>query len=179
MRLYVSLFEAKAYYQLSLSNKKHWSWRLALTRESSKQIKDAALQTTPHFVGRIARKRLALLDNELFPWPLVHHFPQIIFYSKPFHFVANNELIVSNCPLMRMGQDLLTWVLTLIDDFINFCAEYVSSMQLAAIYYRSYTCTCKMVVKLLHKPFMSIMLDGGGVSFLFIIIIMGNANECL
>ena len=48
-----------------------------------------------------------------------------------------------------MGQDLLTWVLTLIDDFINFCAEYVSSKQLAAIYHRSYTCTCKMVVKLL------------------------------
>lgn len=80
VRLYVSLFAAKAYYHLSLSNKKHWSWRLALTRESSKQIKDAALQTTPHFVGRISRKCLALLDNELFSWPLVRHFPEIIFY---------------------------------------------------------------------------------------------------
>lgn len=46
-RLYVSLFAAKVYYQLSLSNRKHRSWRLVLLHKSFKEIEDVALQTFP------------------------------------------------------------------------------------------------------------------------------------
>lgn len=98
-RLYVSLFAAKVYYQLSLLNRKHRSWRLVLLLKSFKEIEDSC-NPSPLFES-CCQEMSSVLD-ELFSWPLFQKLLQMKFtLLQPFHLAANNEQIVPKSPLMK------------------------------------------------------------------------------